>query len=139
MSLKLPPFMLALAVALSLVSAAIADRGTDGQLRVLYWQAPSILNPFLSGGTKDVHAASLVLEPLARYDENGRLVPALADDIPTVDNRGVAADLMSVTWSLRKDVVWSDGTPFTAADVVFTAGYCMDPKVPVAPPAGFRR
>ena len=128
MSLNLPPFMLALAVVLSLVSAAIADRGTDGQLRMLYWQAPSILNPFLSGGTKDVHAASLVLEPLARYDENGRLVPALADDIPTVENRGVAADLMSVTWSLRKDVVWSDGSPFTAADVVFTAGYCMDPE-----------
>ena len=41
---------------------------------MLYWQAPSILNPYLSGGTKDIHAASLILEPLARYDENGDMV-----------------------------------------------------------------
>lgn len=128
MSLNLRPFTLALTVALSLASLAIADRGTDGQLRMLYWQAPSILNPFLSGGTKDIHAASLVLEPLARYDENGGMVPALAAEIPTVDNGGVSADLLSVTWTLRNDVLWSDGTPFTAADVVFTAGYCMDPE-----------
>ena len=127
MSRILRPPMLALAVLLLLASLAVADRGADGQLRMLYWQAPSILNPFLSGGTKDIHAASLVLEPLARYDENGAMVPALAARIPTVENRGVSEDLRSVTWRLRNDVVWSDGTPFTAADVVFTAAYCMDP------------
>ena len=128
MSLNSRPFMLALAVVLSLVSLAIANRGTDGQLRMLYWQAPSILNPFLSGGTKDIHAASLVLEPLARYDESGGMLPALAAEIPTVENGGVSTDLLSVTWILRDDVVWSDGTPFTAADVVFTAAYCMNPE-----------
>ncbi|MEO0595460.1 MAG: peptide ABC transporter substrate-binding protein, partial [Chloroflexota bacterium] len=40
-------------------------------LNILYWQAVSTMNPFLSGGTKDIEAASLVLEPLARYDETG--------------------------------------------------------------------
>ena len=64
----------------------------------------------------------LVLEPLARYDENGGMVPALAAEIPNVENGGISADLLSVTWTLRDDVVWSDGTPFTAADVVFTYG-----------------
>ena len=50
--------------ALALVTlAAAAERSTDGELRMLYWQAPSILNPYLSGGTKDIHAASLMLEP----------------------------------------------------------------------------
>ena len=128
MSLIWRPFIPALAVILSLVPLANAERGTDGQLRMLYWQAPSILNPFLSGGTKDIHAASLVLEPLARYDENGAMVPALAAEIPTVENGGISADLLSVTWTLRDDVVWSDGTPFTAADVAFTAAYCMNPE-----------
>ena len=122
------PILLALGVVMSLASLGHADRGADGQLRMLYWQAPSILNPFLSGGTKDIHAASLVLEPLARYDENGGMVPALAAEIPTIENGGVSADLLSVTWKLRDDVVWSDGAPFTAADVVFTAAYCMDPS-----------
>ena len=123
---KLRTLILA-AAAVTLASTAAAERGTDGELRMLYWQAPSILNPYLSGGTKDIHAASLILEPLARYDENGDMVPWLAAEIPTLDNGGVAQDLMSITWTLRDDVVWSDGTPFTAEDVAFTAAYCMDP------------
>ena len=49
MRLKPRPFILALAALLLLVSAAAGERGSDGQLRMLYWQAPSILNPFLSG------------------------------------------------------------------------------------------
>ncbi len=124
---KLRTLTLAAAAVLTLASTAGADRGTDGELKMLYWQAPSILNPYLSGGTKDIHAASLILEPLARYDENGGMVPWLAAGIPTLDNGGVAQDLMSITWTLRDDVVWSDGTPFTAEDVAFTAAYCMDP------------
>ena len=124
---KLRMSMMTAAVLLALATAAAAERGTDGELRMLYWQAPSIANPFLSGGTKDIHAAAFVLEPLARYDENGNMVPTLAAEIPTPDNGGVSADLKSVTWKLRKGVTWSDGTPFTAGDVAFTAAYCMHP------------
>jgi peptide/nickel transport system substrate-binding protein len=109
-------------------SAAQAGRGTDGQLKILYWQAPSILNPFLSGGTKDVDASSIIIEPLAHYDEKGNIVAALAESVPTVANGGVAKDLKSITWQLKKGVVWSDGTPFTAADVEFTADYCLHPE-----------
>ncbi|MDD9987232.1 MAG: peptide ABC transporter substrate-binding protein [Spirochaetaceae bacterium] len=135
---KLRTVALAAAAALTLASTAGADRGTDGELKMLYWQAPSILNPYLSGGTKDIHAASLVLEPLARYDENGDMVPWLAADIPTLDNGGVAQDLISITWTLRDDVVWSDGTPFTAEDVAFTAAYCMDPTGGCSSAAAFQ-
>ena len=107
------------------VSPAPVAGAPDRHLNILYWQAASTLNPYLSGGTKDVEAASLVLEPLARYDDNGDMVAWLVEEIPTVANGGVAADLRSVTWRLREDVVWADGTPFTAADVVFTGTYCM--------------
>ena len=109
-------------------TAAQAERATDGQLKILYWQAPSILNPFLSGGTKDIDASSLIVEPLAHYDETGEIVPALVTDIPTVANGGVSKDFTSITWDLLPGVVWSDGTPFTAADVVFSAEYCMHPE-----------
>ena len=54
------------------------DRGRDGDVKIIYWQAPSILNPYLSGGTKDIESASLVVEPLARYNETGALLPWLA-------------------------------------------------------------
>ena len=131
------PILAALAV-VTLAVAAVAERGSDGELRMLYWQAPSILNPYLSGGTKDIHAASLILEPLARYDENGDMVAWLAAEIPTLDNGGVARDLRSITWKLRDDVVWSDGTPFTAEDVAFTAAYCLDPSGGCASLASFQ-
>ena len=64
----------------------------------------SILNPFLSGGTKDVHSSSLIIEPLARYDETGKMVPWLVDELPTVENGGVSKDLASITWTLTKGI-----------------------------------
>lgn len=121
----------AAAVAMTATSALAAShktRGSDGHLNIIYWQAVSIMNPFLSGGTKDVHASSLVIESLARYDENGQMVAWLASEIPTVENGGVSEDLTSITWKLKPGVKWSDGSDFTAADAVFTANYCMDPS-----------
>ena len=111
-----------------LATPALAGRGSDGQLNIIYWQAPSIQNPYLSGGTKDIESSSLVLEPLAYYDENGNMVPALAAEIPTIENGGVSADLNSITWKLKSGVVWSDGSAFTSADVVFSGDYCMHPE-----------
>lgn len=115
------------AAILSMAGAAYADRGSDGHVNVLYWQAPSILNPYLSGGTKDLEASSLILEPLAGFDEKGAVFPRLAADIPTVENGGVAKDLTSITWKLKPGLLWSDGTPVTSADVKFTYDYCKAP------------
>ncbi|MEM9270344.1 MAG: peptide ABC transporter substrate-binding protein, partial [Pseudomonadota bacterium] len=103
-------------------------RGADGQVNIIYWQAPSLLNPYLSGGTKELEAASLVIEPLARYNEVGEMVPFLVDEIPTVANGGVSEDLTTITWTLSEGILWSDGTPLTAEDVVFTWEYCTDPN-----------
>ncbi len=113
-------------------STAIADghegeRARDGEVKIIYWQAPSILNPYLSGGTKDIESSSLVIEPMGRYDQNGDMMPWLAAEIPTVGNGGVSKDLTSITWKLKEGLVWSDGSPVTSTDVVFTANYCMDP------------
>lgn len=125
---KFKTLMAGTATALALTAgAAHAERGSDGHLNVLYWQAVSILNPYLSSGTKDVEGSSMTIEPLAKYDEAGNMVPALVDEIPTVENGGVSADLKSITWKITEGLKWSDGTPFTAHDVAFTAQYCMDP------------
>ncbi len=108
-------------------TAAHAERGADGQLNIIYWQAPSTQNPYLSGGTKEVESSSLVIEPLAGFDESGNIFPRLVEDIPTVENGGVSEDLKSITWKLKPDLKWSDGTPVTADDAVFTWKYCTDP------------
>ena len=127
--MKLRHLMLGAAAAFALSpAAALAERGSDGQLNIIYWQAPSTLNPYLSGGTKEVEAASLVLEPLAGFDNNGELVPRLVDEIPTVENGGVSEDLTSITWVLSEGITWSDGSPVTANDAVFTWQYCTDPE-----------
>ncbi|MEM9972280.1 MAG: peptide ABC transporter substrate-binding protein, partial [Pseudomonadota bacterium] len=121
--------LLGAAAAVALAPMALADghegeRGRDGQVNIIYWQAVSTMNPYLSSGTKDLEAASLSLEPLARYDEQGVLQPWLAESIPTVENGGVSEDLMSITWTIAEGIVWSDGTPVTSEDVRFTWQYC---------------
>ncbi|MBC6441565.1 MAG: peptide ABC transporter substrate-binding protein [Rhodobacteraceae bacterium] len=121
-------FAIGTALATLLATAGTAERGSDGALSIIYWQAPSILNPFLSGGTKEQEISSLILEPLARYDETGQLQPWLTTEVPTVANGGVSEDLTSITWKIAPGIMWSDGTAFTANDVKFTADYCMHPK-----------
>ncbi|HET9016741.1 MAG TPA: peptide ABC transporter substrate-binding protein [Thermomicrobiaceae bacterium] len=108
-------------------SAATSARGHAGPLRLLWWEAPTILNPHLAPGTTDFDAARVVLEPLADFDVDGNLVPILAAEVPTAANGGLAADGKSVTWTLRPGVTWSDGQPFTARDVAFTYEYVSNP------------
>ena len=108
-------------------AAGAAERGRDGQVNILFWQAPSNVNPYLSGGTKEIEVSSMVIQPLANYDPDGNMIPTLAAEIPTVGNGGVSADLMSITWKLKQGVTWSDGSAFTADDVVHTYEYCSHP------------
>ena len=122
--MTLKPALLGLFFALTTAFSAQAERGADGQVNIIFWQAPSILNPYLTGGLKDVEAASLVLEPLAVYDETGAMIPWLAEALPSVEHGTVEEDYSSITWRLREGLLWSDGTPLTSDDVKFTWEYC---------------
>ena len=113
-------FVLAGLLALLLLPAC----GEEKVLTLRYWQAATLPSSYLASGYKDTDAAALTLEPLANYDPSGNLTPRLAVEIPTVENGGVAADLTSITWTLRDDVKWSDDSDLTAQDVVFTWRYC---------------
>lgn len=115
-------------VLIAAAPAAMAERGADGELRILYWQAASVLNPYLSTGAKDIDPASMVIEPLALVGDDGSLIPALAAEIPTTENGGIANDFSQVTWRLKPGLLWSDGSQVTAEDVKFTADYCMAPE-----------
>ena len=101
-------------------AAATGKRGDNGVLKLLYWQAPTIVNSHLSTGTKDAHASHVCLEPLLTMNAAGVLAPVLAAEVPSRANGGVAADGKSVTYKLKQGVKWADGQPFTADDVVFT-------------------
>jgi|EP00903_Cladosiphon_okamuranus_P017978 peptide/nickel transport system substrate-binding protein len=126
--MKLKTLLLGAVAVSGMAPMAMAERGADGHVNIIYWQAPSIMTPYLSSGTKDIEAASMVIEPLGRFDQDGNMVPYLAQEIPTIENGGVTEDLKQITWKLKEGLLWSDGTPVTSADVAFTAEYCMHPE-----------
>jgi peptide/nickel transport system substrate-binding protein len=126
--MKLRAALLGAAAALGIAPAAFAERGTDGEVKLTFPQAVSIMNPYLSGGTKDIYASSMVLEPLAGLAPDGTLVQKLAAEIPTLENGGISADMTSITWKLLPDLKWSDGSAVTADDAVFTWQYCTHPE-----------
>ncbi|WP_239143985.1 ABC transporter substrate-binding protein [Actinoplanes philippinensis] len=80
---------------------------------------PDTLNPVLGYGTD---GASLIFDGLVARDGRNELVPALAEQLPTVD-------ATTVTAKLRPGVTFHDGSALTAQDVVFTYRTVLDPKV----------
>src|SRR6266850_381715 len=115
-----------------------AKRGGGGPLKVLWWDAPTSLNPSLALGVKDWNASALFYEPLVWFDLDGNMAPALAREVPSLQNGGVSKDGTVVTWRLKRNVQWHDGTPFTAADVVFNWEYAADPAT-ASPQVGIFR
>ncbi|CAN5564426.1 peptide ABC transporter substrate-binding protein [soil metagenome] len=103
------------------------ERGAGGEIKILVAQAPASLSVHVAAGGADIGAASPITEPLLSYAPDGTLLATLASEVPTVENGGVSADLTSVTFKLLPDVLWSDGEPFTADDVVFTYQWIIDP------------
>ncbi len=64
--------------------------GGGGALKLLYWQAPTLLNPHFAVGTKDQEGSRIFYEPLAGWDADGNLVPMLAEEIPDIENGGLS-------------------------------------------------
>jgi peptide/nickel transport system substrate-binding protein len=104
-----------------------SKRGGGGPLKILWWQAPTLLNPHFATGTKDQDASRIFYEPLCSYDPDGNLVPILAAAVPSVQSGTLAKDGTWVVWRLKRGVTWHDGRPFTADDVVFNWEYAKDP------------
>ena len=103
-----------------------SKRGGGGPLKVLLWQAPTLLNPHFAIGTKDQEASRIFYEPLAAWDPDGNLVPILAAELPDLENGTLAHDGRSVTWKIKPNVKWHDGEPLTADDLVFNWQYAAD-------------
>jgi ABC-type transport system substrate-binding protein len=76
---------------------------------------------------RDIYGASAALnwggEPLLRRDQDQQLVPALAESY-TVGPNAEHFDFV-----IRKDAKWSDGTPITPDDIVFTFQHLANPKL----------
>jgi peptide/nickel transport system substrate-binding protein len=105
-----------------------------GTLVFAIWQEPTTVASIYQNQTVSGVVGDVVVEGLLRTDTDGNYQPLLAKAVPTVTNGGVKVSAdgkrMDVTYDLLSGVKWSDGDPFTSADVKFTWETIMkDPKV----------
>ncbi|HZQ11034.1 MAG TPA: peptide ABC transporter substrate-binding protein [Anaerolineae bacterium] len=76
---------------------------------------PNIVNPlFNQFNPVDRDLSALIFNGLTRADERGVIKPDLAR------SWDISPDGLIYTFTLRSDITWSDGAPFSAADVVYT-------------------
>ncbi len=81
------------------------------------------LNPLLANDSASATINDQVFNGLVKYDKDIKLVGDLAE------RWDVSADGKTITFHLRKGVIWHDGVEFTAEDCLFTYQKLMDPKV----------
>ena len=108
------------------------EEGTDGgQIIVGDWQEANQFNPYYSSQVTEANVNSAVYAFLYVFTDDLRYGADLATSIPTLDNGGVTqgegGDAMTVTWTLRDGLKWSDGEPLTCDDFLYTYEWVTDP------------
>jgi peptide/nickel transport system substrate-binding protein len=96
--------------------AAAASSSTT--LSIGYLEPVDYLNPFRGLNDPSYVLYGLIYDYLFAFDQDGRVIPSLATNATCTD-----ASCQNWTYTIRQGVTWSDGTPFTAADVNFTINY----------------
>jgi peptide/nickel transport system substrate-binding protein len=120
---------------LSIVLAGCApaqSANSESSIIITIPEDPPSFNAIVGDTGYDALVSNMVMLGLTGIDPDSKIYPELAAELPSRENGGVtvdeAAGTMDVTWKLRQDVKWSDGTPVTADDIVFTWNAIMDPE-----------
>jgi peptide/nickel transport system substrate-binding protein len=96
------------------------------------------LNPMIDTQAVLNYLASMTMAYLIRTDAHSEpTVPELVTVVPSKANGGISPDGKTIRWHLRHGVVWSDGVPFTADDVVFSTKLILDPHTNVVSHEGW--
>jgi oligopeptide transport system substrate-binding protein len=82
---------------------------------------PASLDPAKAVGLPEIQVIRDLFEGLVNQDSKGNIIPGVATKWQTNDNR-------VWTFTLRDDAKWSDGTPVTAQDFVYSWRRLVDPK-----------
>ncbi len=110
------------------VLAGCTKAGTiPGTLRIAIPLEPATLNPIMASNTTDAMVHAFIFDLLVTADEHGKLLPDLAQTVPTLRNGGISRDGLTITYHLRRNVRWHDGAPFTSKDVKFSWQAIMNP------------
>jgi peptide/nickel transport system substrate-binding protein len=96
---------------------------------IAFTQEPNSLNPLYTDQWFSMTLRDFYLRTgLVTYNDKNEPVAQIATELPSAANGGVSADGKTITYKLRSDVKWSDGTPLTADDYVFTWEMAMNDK-----------
>jgi peptide/nickel transport system substrate-binding protein len=119
--------------ALSAIGNRVNHWTVPGVLRIETTSTPDTLNPLLGQESIDTDLSMFWAGHLFNWSDEGQMIPELATEVPTVANGGISADGRTIVYHLRRGVLWQDGKPFDARDVVFTWHAIMNPDnaVPV--------
>src|SRR5690606_4745308 len=101
----------------SAAQASVAGGSQDirnGIVNFAITPEPPVLVSFANTSGTSVTVSSKVLEGLLEYDRELKPRPQLAIAWE------ISSDGLTYTFSLRPDVRWHDGEPFTAQDVIFS-------------------
>ena len=118
--------------------AKAAPTSTD-ELVIGITQYPSTFHPNIDSMLAKTYVLSFTRRPFTAYDKDWKLVCMLCVTLPTIEN-GLAVPEktpkgkqgIAVTYTIRGDAVWGDGTPVTTKDVVFTWKVGRHPKTGVS-------
>ena len=108
------------------------EDGTDGGSIIIGdWQEANQFNPYYLGQVTEANVASAAWATLVVFTQDYRYAPDLATTVPTIANGGVKApgdggDAMTVTWTLRDGLKWSDGQPLTCDDFKYAWEWVLD-------------
>jgi peptide/nickel transport system substrate-binding protein len=108
-----------------------------GLLRIVNIAEPDSLNPLVGNFQIDSDLAQLWGGYFFNYNDRNELVPELVTTVPTLANGGISRDNRTVTYHLRKGVLWQDGLPFGADDVIFSWHAVMNKRNNVPSTVGY--
>ena len=100
-------------------------------------QDPDNLNVLLGTQTVDNDLSMFWAGYLFNWSDRDEFVPELATRVPTLRNGDIAPDGLSITYHLRRGVVWQDGAPFGADDVIYTWQQILNPRNAVVSRIGY--
>jgi len=126
-----PPMASTALTAAPVTAAAASTSIQSNTLTIGLVEEPETLNPYVTQLFTSNKVLWGVMDTLLRFDKTFVLGPGLAESYVVSD------DGLSYTFKLRKGVMWHDGQPFTAADVVATWKVIMDPNFGAFNPLGW--
>ncbi len=112
----------------ALPAAARHPYTQPGHLRIGVLRDFDTLDPLLSAQAAVTDLAQFIFSGLIRYDDHGNPIPDAAEAVPTRANGGISADGKTIVYRLRRNATFSDGSPLTASDVVFTWHAVLDKR-----------